>query len=311
MRAARRPTAHGPRAAARRGDRPRQPRPGARASTATRSCIGRRAAAGCRGASTPLARRPRRRARRRRGRRTRTDRYPYLADEIVAAARAHRRRARRSSACASAPSCSPTRSARACDKGRRKEVGWLDASSRRRPARTRPCGTSPACPSVQWHGDTFDLPERRRRGSRHRRAVREPGVRDRRLAARRAVPPRGHRRDARGLGARLGRRAARVRARRRERLRADRARYGPRRCRRHPLRCSASTSELEARRAAGASTRRSSAGDGAALDRRPRRCASAALRASKKSSSRRRIPRPRTPAKTSTRWLSRRSRSTS
>ena len=117
---------------------------------------------------------------------------------------------RRSSACASARSCSRRRSAPTCAGARARRSAGSSVEPTEAGAAS-PVRHFAGVPTVQWHGDTFDLPEGVERLATSR-PVREPGVRQGRLAARGAVPPRGRRRDPRGLAARVGRRAARVRA---------------------------------------------------------------------------------------------------
>ena len=138
-----------------------------------------------------------------------TDRYPYLADEIALLSARIAAEAPIFGVCLGAQLLAKTLGADV-RKGPRKEVGWLTVE---------PTEAGAASPVRHFAGVPDGAvarrhvrPARGRRAARHVGPVREPGVRQGRLAARGAVPPRGRRRDPRGLAARVGRRAARVRA---------------------------------------------------------------------------------------------------
>ena len=86
-----------------------------------------------------------------------TDRYPYLADEIRLLAARIDAEAPIFGVCLGAQLLAKTLGA-AVRRGPRKEVGWLTVEPTAAGA-TSPVRHFAGVPTVQWHGDTFDLPE--------------------------------------------------------------------------------------------------------------------------------------------------------
>ena len=86
------------------------------------------------------------------------DKFPWLPTR---SARSQRRRGRGRRSGASASACNFWRraSARACMRGPEPEVGLLRSRSRRRTARSGVRECPDDLLTLQWHGDTFDLPD--------------------------------------------------------------------------------------------------------------------------------------------------------
>ena len=86
-----------------------------------------------------------------------TDRYPYLADEISLLSTRIAAEAPIFGVCLGAQLLAKTLGADV-RKGPRKEVGWLTVEPTEAGAAS-PVRHFAGVPTVQWHGDTFDLPE--------------------------------------------------------------------------------------------------------------------------------------------------------
>ena len=86
-----------------------------------------------------------------------TDRFPYLADEIDLLAARIDAEAPIFGVCLGAQLLAKTLGADV-RKGPRKEVGWLEVELTEAGA-SSPVRHFDGVPTVQWHGDTFDLPE--------------------------------------------------------------------------------------------------------------------------------------------------------
>ena len=87
-----------------------------------------------------------------------TDRYPYLADEIELLRTRIDAEAPIFGVCLGAQLLAETLGARAY-KGERKEVGWLAVEPTEPAHRLARAALRRRSRCVQWHGDTFDLPE--------------------------------------------------------------------------------------------------------------------------------------------------------
>ena len=86
-----------------------------------------------------------------------TDRYPYLADEIALLRDRIAAEAPVFGVCLGAQLLAVSLGGRAF-KGDRKEVGWLTVDATEADAAS-PLRNFTGVPTVQWHGDTFDLPD--------------------------------------------------------------------------------------------------------------------------------------------------------
>ena len=86
-----------------------------------------------------------------------TDRYPYLADEIALLSSRVDAEAPVFGVCLGAQLLAKTLGADV-RRGPRKEVGWLEVEPTAAGAAS-PVRHFAGVPTVQWHGDTFDLPE--------------------------------------------------------------------------------------------------------------------------------------------------------
>jgi GMP synthase (glutamine-hydrolysing) len=86
-----------------------------------------------------------------------TERYPYLADELALLRTRIDAEAPVFGVCLGAQLLAAALGARVY-RGERKEVGWLEVTPTAAGERS-PVRHFAGAPTVQWHGDTFDLPE--------------------------------------------------------------------------------------------------------------------------------------------------------
>jgi GMP synthase (glutamine-hydrolysing) len=222
-----------------------------------------------------------------------THRFPYLADEIDLLAARVEAEAPVFGVCLGAQLLAKTLGADV-RRGPRKEVGWLEVQPTEAGAAS-PLRHFAGVPTVQWHGDTFDLPEGVERLASSAQYENQAFARGDWLLAVQFHPEVdddihddwlrlwGHELPEYGVSA--------------EQLRGERAWHGPRAQAASAALLSEYLDGLEAREGVLRASQRSIGG---------RRSGS-----SKKASSRRADASASTPGNTSTRWLSRRSRSTS